>query len=60
MCYDGSVRIVDGERYGNGRVEVCKDNVWGTICDQGWDDVDAVVACRGFDFDWGKYFWSFV
>ncbi len=54
MCYDGDVRVVEGERYGVGRVEVCKDNVWGTICDEGWDDLAATVACRAFRFDWGE------
>ena len=55
MCYDGDVRIVDGNRYGEGRVEVCRNNEWGTICDQGWDNSDATVACRAFRFEWGEY-----
>ena len=54
MCYDADVRVVEGERYGVGRVEVCKDNVWGTICDEEWDNLDATVACRAFRFDWGE------
>ena len=28
-----------------GRVEVCNDNQWGTICGQGFDISDARVAC---------------
>lgn len=29
-----------------GRVEICIDETWGTICDDQWSTVDAQVACR--------------
>lgn len=30
----------------DGRVEICKDNAWGTVCHNGWGILDARVVCR--------------
>ena len=29
-----------------GRIEVCKEGAWGTVCDDYFDEVAAGVACR--------------
>ena len=28
-----------------GRVEVCANNIWGTICETDWNDVASTVVC---------------
>ena len=44
------------ERYaGSGRIELCVDNSWGTICSNSWDDIDASVACNQLGYSlYGK------
>lgn len=46
MCSSGEVRLVGGINETEGRVEICLNNEWGTVCDQTWNDTDASVVCR--------------
>ena len=50
----GDIRLVAGARDSEGRVEVCNQNRWGSVCDIGWGMNDANVACRQAGFGSGS------
>ena len=55
-CEDGDVRLVGGNTQYEGRVEVCINQVWGTVCSSRysswwstyyyWGTPDSNVVCR--------------
>ena len=64
-CIDGTVRLMIGVDYhyayyikdelARGRVEVCIEGRYGTICDDAWDNQDASVVCKQLGFSpYGK------
>ena len=55
----GALRLVGGVSPYEGRVEICSDMEWGTVCDDFWGLVDSTVACRQLGYSHstlsGKY-----
>ena len=40
------MRLVGGETEAEGRVEMCFNGMWGTMCDNEWSDKHTAVVCR--------------
>ena len=51
VCASGAVRLVGAALENLGRVEVCVNNQWSTICDNQWDSKDARVVCRQLGYN---------
>ena len=61
VCLDGALRLAGAAGNIMGRVELCINNQWGTVCDSGWDNSDAKVVCRqlGFSNSCESLWWFF-
>ena len=46
MASDPAVRLVNGSSVYNGRLEVCANGYYGTVCQSDWTVEDATVVCR--------------
>ena len=63
ICMDNSLRLVNpmtstssnGLVTIEGHVEICLSGTYYAICDEGWDDRDAQVACRALTNNTGIY-----
>ena len=50
QCREGDVRLMDGWSATSGRVEICHQGIWGTVCDDGFTDIEASVVCGQLGF----------
>lgn len=54
-CQNGEVQLDSEDKtIGQGTVEICYGNQWGTICDSEWDESEAEVICRQLKFNNGE------
>ena len=44
-CSDGDVRLMDGSNLLDGRLEICINDAWGTICRSLFGQNEAEVVC---------------
>ena len=45
-CRNGDIRLADGGNEAEGRVEICSNSRWGTVCDRRWTENATAVACK--------------
>ena len=55
-CNSTDIRLVNEVNNFQGRVEVCVNGRWGTVCDNEWNEDDAAVACRQLGYStWSEF-----
>uniref|UniRef100_A0A1X7TXL8 SRCR domain-containing protein n=1 Tax=Amphimedon queenslandica TaxID=400682 RepID=A0A1X7TXL8_AMPQE len=50
-CNEGEVRLVNGTEEREGRLEVCANGVWGTVCSYSFTRAAAYIACKQLGYN---------
>ena len=45
------MRLVDGSTEYDGRVEICINQVWGSICSYNWDYREVSIVCKQLGYN---------
>uniref|UniRef100_A0A8C5X5R7 SRCR domain-containing protein n=1 Tax=Malurus cyaneus samueli TaxID=2593467 RepID=A0A8C5X5R7_9PASS len=48
---NGALRLASGKGSHEGRLEVYHKGQWGTVCDDGWTELNTQVVCRQLGFN---------
>lgn len=52
-CKHGEIRLRDGSNILEGRLEICINQVWGTVCSVSFSADEAETVCRHLNFTSG-------
>ena len=50
-CNDWDLRVVNGTSVREGRVEICFNSAWGTVCNDNYGVADAQTLCSQLNFE---------
>ena len=57
FCFPGNVRLADkweeSHKLAIGRLEIYHDGQWGTVCDDGFTNTEAIVVCTQLGYTQG-------
>ncbi|XP_072041247.1 scavenger receptor cysteine-rich domain superfamily protein-like [Amphiura filiformis] len=53
LTRDGDIRLVGGtsDTHSDGRLEIFHNGQWGSVCNDGWSDVDTLIACTHLGYN---------
>ena len=62
-CGRGDVRLVGGLTEAEGRVEICNNGKWETVCGKYWTEINTAIVCRHLGYSdniGGRWFTSVI
>ena len=54
-CNESDIRLVGSGEQNGGHVEICLNGLWGSVCDDSWDNRDTRVLCQHIGFNACKF-----